>query len=928
MVTPEQIGRFLATVQALVNIHHDLSTADEQIQRQRRELQFIVLQRPVWLFYLGIPDFFEGLDPGEEELILAYMQRFRDGVRALEAQLNERQDGLGTWTGRAAWFLGRDSEAKALGSLLGTAERLNKIFNDSVSERRPPRQHVEPNHESDDGSSGSDESDESDESDGSYSSDNSDSDDGDDASHDAGHKVHKRGGVDGNNRAKPNSVKTAGSGCANDTGVIVPHISRQCLHSSRGFLLLVAQASFLNKVWSEDCRASPSEASNVPDEVKSLVKDLVKASGNERWKEYTVQQWSMMGSFYLAASHQNFAAASGCSDSKGKAFGFWILAYWAVSCIDLHPQSPKSTSSIPTEKTQWKQIQRLKELLWEAFDICDSWFGVEPQQDIIRNIRTCICPCRETNNVEVGALWRFHLPDPPGDRAMSLVSLLGRRMLQGLRCVSIVFSVLRESADSLAPRCRLCSVSRNPVSGPKEDICRKAAVVLPRQDDHECYSDTPVVLACVCGKHQLRYCGNFIAQNTLRYDIILTRFALVTGCIEVLAIRSVYVVVNCLEVNQSGSTASSIGIRCNDEQHAQMVSREIATAKYQLAKGRLDACWQVVLSQTPRRLRVGQIPSDSHPGPDDGDELAIGCYQLALGTRSSRGALQLVNAPLSFQFTIPTDHRQDNVPTRPSPACYRNLVQVTFEPSKAAPEFLARDRRVRYRVLSLPDDDGGGTSLLVLLRGGRSGFIFNSIHLGSCLVFQLLESTRREVIFLRPGSAGFEEFYIRRAIVYPLSDADKPPTKPVGLTVNLLGERALEERAEFRGIVDRGWVYLLGIPWQFRQRGSYHYENSLYNVYRLSQLFGDGRKASSTCQEAEALHISTGFDIHPRNTNRLAVDAKKFNKIFKKTLKKTFETVELFDLKCDELSVLISLALRFDTGAQASSVAQELKRPI
>ncbi|PQK11405.1 hypothetical protein BB8028_0003g00310 [Beauveria bassiana] len=937
MVTPEQIDGFLATVEVLVNIHHDLSTADEQIQGQRRELQFIVLQRPGWLFYLGLPDFFEGLDPRDEKLIFAYMQRFGDGVRALEAQLNERQDGLGTWKGRAAWLFRDDSEAKALGSLLKTAERLNKIFNDratlwmvkSARERRPPRQHVESDHESDDGSSGSDESDESDGSygsensdgrggsdgnDGSYSSDNSDdsggsygsddsdSDDGDDASHDAGHKVHKRGGVDGNNRAKPSSVKTAGSGCANNTGVIVPHISRQCLHSSRGFLLLVAQASFLNKVWSEDCRASPSEASNVPDEVKSLVKDLVKASGNERLKEYTVQQWSMMGSFYLAASHQNFAAASGCSDSKGKAFGFWILAYWAVSCIDLHPQSPKSTSSIPTEKTQWKQIQRLKELLWEAFDICDSWFGVEPQQDIIRNIRTCICPCRETNNVEVGALWRFHLPDPPGDRAMSLVSLLGRRMLQGLR---------------------LCSVSRNPVSGPKEDICRKAAVVLPRQDDHECYSDTPVVLACVCGKHQLRYC--------------------VTGCIEVLAIRSVYVVVNCLEVNQSGSTASSIGIRCNDEQHAQMVSREIATAKYQLAKGRLDACWQVVLSQTPRRLRVGQIPSDSHPGPDDGDELAIGCYQLALGTRSSRGALQLVNAPLSFQFTIPTDRTMSrHDPHRPaieilfklhsSPlklhlsflhetdwqVFLRQYIYVRAFPkqSKTLEEQDFHQWRVRYRVPSLPDDDGGGTSLLVLLRGGRSGFIFNTIHLGSCLVFQLLESTRREVIFLRPGSAGFEEFYIRRAIVYPLSDADKPPTKPVGLTVNLLGER---ERAEFRGIVDRGWVYLLGIS----VREAHITTRTVSTTYTDCPSFLE-------IVEKPAAHVKKLrlCIFPPVLTYTHEIDAKKFNKKVFKTLKKTSKTVELFDLKCDEHSVLISLALRFDTDAQASSVAQELKRPI
>ncbi|KAM3460997.1 hypothetical protein NHJ6243_005444 [Beauveria neobassiana] len=387
MVTPEQIDGFLATVEVLVNIHHDLSTADEQIQGQRRELQFIVLQRPGWLFYLGLPDFFEGLDPRDEKLIFAYMQRFGDGVRALEAQLNERQDGLGTWKGRAAWLFRDDSEAKALGSLLKTAERLNKIFNDratlwmvkSARERRPPRQHVESDHESDDGSSGSDESDESD---GSYGSDNSDD----------------RGGSDGND-----------------------------------------------------------------------------------------------GSY-----------SSDNSDDSGGSYG-----------------SDDSDSDDGDDASH----DAGHKLLWEAFDICDSWFGVEPQQDIIRNIRTCICPCRETNNVEVGALWRFHLPDPPGDRAMSLVSLLGRRMLQGLR---------------------LCSVSRNPVSGPKEDICRKAAVVLPRQDDHECYSDTPVVLACVCGKHQLRYC--------------------VTGCIEVLAIRSVYVVVNCLEVNQSGSTASSIGIRCNDEQ--------------------------------------------------------------------------------------------------------------------------------------------------------------------------------------------------------------------------------------------------------------------------------------------------------------------------------------------------------------------------
>lgn len=53
-------------------------------------------------------------------------------------------------------------------------------------------------------------------------------------------------------------------------------------------------------------------------------------------------------------------------------------------------------------------------------------------------------------------------------------------------------------------------------------------------------------------------------------------------------------------------------------------------------------------------FRVGRTSFDSQPYPEDGDDLTIGWYQLALGTLSSRGTLQLLSAPLSFQFTIPS----------------------------------------------------------------------------------------------------------------------------------------------------------------------------------------------------------------------------------------------------------------------------------
>lgn len=388
------------------------------------------------------------------------------------------------------------------------------------------------------------------------SSDGSDSDygdDGDDASHDAGHKVHKRDAADSDTRAKPHSTKIPGSGAANNAVVVVSHRSHQNLHSSRGFLLLIVQASSLEKVWSDGCCTSPVEDIHIPDEVLSLLKDLVKASGKDSWKDYTVQQWLVMGSFYLAAvgiQHKSppvypvWKRLLCLNLGSSKLFycprllgierkGLWPFDFGALGG-SLYLSSPTESSkyitgsdqtdgmgaapAIREGSTELRPSQKTNvltlgpQLVREAFDICDSWFGVEKQRDIIKNIRACIGASGETKDSDVGTLWRFHLPDPPGDRAISPVSLLGRRLLHGLRCVSMI-SCFCGNRLTGSPRCRLCSVTTNPVSGPKEQICRKAVIVLPRQDEHECYSDNPVVLACVCGKHQLHYYSKSIAQQ-------------------------------------------------------------------------------------------------------------------------------------------------------------------------------------------------------------------------------------------------------------------------------------------------------------------------------------------------------------------------------------------------------------------------------
>lgn len=118
MVDLAHISLFISALEFVVQIYEDLSTACEQIQEQRRQLQFIVLQRPTWLGYLATPGFFQGLSPAEETLILAEMRNFGDAVRSLEAQLNERQGSLSTWTGLAGWWLGGGTDANALHLIL------------------------------------------------------------------------------------------------------------------------------------------------------------------------------------------------------------------------------------------------------------------------------------------------------------------------------------------------------------------------------------------------------------------------------------------------------------------------------------------------------------------------------------------------------------------------------------------------------------------------------------------------------------------------------------------------------------------------------------------------------------------------------------------------------------------------------------------
>ncbi|OAA58685.1 hypothetical protein ISF_06468 [Cordyceps fumosorosea ARSEF 2679] len=595
MITPDKIFAFIEFLERAVEIYENFSTAGEQIQAQRSQLQFIVLQRPVWLEYLNTPNFFRGLNQTQESLILEMMQTFGNDVRELERQLNQRQLDLATWWGMAEWYWRRGQDAQKIDSLFMTAERLNEIFSDRYDElvyietmaltwslvgRATLWMVTNMRDQIQQGGLGPGNGDDGNDSDGreydygsgSDSGHSSDGSDGDDSSHNTGHNIHRGDGADGNSRSNHRSTKTAESVNEEHEAVIVSHKLCQSLCSSRGFLLLVAQASSLEELWSYGCRTGPVEGSGVPYEVVSLAKDLVKASGKDSWTDYTVQQWLSMGSFYLAEvgiqqkpprlgpTRKRLPASNKHIARSGQADG--MAAATAVN---------KGTAWSLTSLRTLVYLPLDPQVVQEALDICDFWFGVKPRQEIINDIRTCIRPSGETSEIDAGDLWRFRIAETVGDSAISPVPLLARRVLQGLR------------------------VSKSLSEDQGKQICEKATVVLPRQDDHECYSDRPLVLACVCGKHLFRY---YITEFT-----------------DVLAVRSVHVDVSRLKV--PGGSTESIRICCEDEQLRLLGEAERAAFRAAVDQGWIyidglslrDAC--VTMHTKPARFAAKPIRIDS-----------------------------------------------------------------------------------------------------------------------------------------------------------------------------------------------------------------------------------------------------------------------------------------------------------------------------